>query len=191
MPIELAPLPYAAASLAPHLSATAVEQHHAHERALVERLNARLAGSDLAELALPDLLRRAQGSLFQEAAEVWNHAFYWRGLRPRGGGEPGGALGERLAKSFGDVARFKAEFERMALALFGSGWIWLVQRPDGSLAVVSTANAGTPLTGDDTPLLACDVWEHAYYTDHPGDRARYLQAFWKLVNWEFAASNLR
>ncbi|WP_041500127.1 superoxide dismutase, partial [Xanthomonas sacchari] len=114
-----------------------------------------------------------------------------RGLRPRGGGEPGGALGERLAKSFGDVARFKAEFERMALALFGSGWIWLVQRPDGSLAVVSTANAGTPLTGDDTPLLACDVWEHAYYTDHPGDRARYLQAFWKLVNWEFAASNLR
>ncbi|MBO9880146.1 MULTISPECIES: Fe-Mn family superoxide dismutase [Xanthomonas] len=191
MPIELAPLPYAAASLAPHLSAAAVEQHHAHERALVERLNARLAGSDLAELALPDLLRRAQGSLFQEAAEVWNHAFYWRGLRPRGGGEPGGALGERLAKSFGDVARFKAEFERMALALFGSGWIWLVQRPDGSLAVVSTANAGTPLTGDDTPLLACDVWEHAYYTDHPGDRARYLQAFWKLVNWEFAASNLR
>lgn len=191
MPIELAPLPYAAASLAPHLSAAAVEQHHAHERALVERLNARLAGSDLAELALPDLLRRAQGSLFQEAAEVWNHAFYWRGLRPRGGGEPGGALGERLAKSFGDVARFKAEFERMALALFGSGWIWLVQRPDGSLAVVSTANAGTPLTGDDTPLLACDVWEHAYYTDYPGDRARYLQAFWKLVNWEFAASNLR
>ncbi|WP_420009529.1 superoxide dismutase [Xanthomonas sacchari] len=191
MPIELAPLPYATASLAPHLSAAAVEQHHAHERALVERLNARLAGSDLAELALPDLLRRAQGSLFQEAAEVWNHAFYWRGLRPRGGGEPGGALGERLAKSFGDVARFKAEFERMALALFGSGWIWLVQRPDGSLAVVSTANAGTPLTGDDTPLLACDVWEHAYYTDHPGDRARYLQAFWKLVNWEFAASNLR
>ncbi|MBO9874029.1 MULTISPECIES: Fe-Mn family superoxide dismutase [Xanthomonas] len=191
MPIELAPLPYAAASLAPHLSAAAVEQHHAHERALVERLNARLAGSDLAELALPDLLRRAQGSLFQEAAEVWNHAFYWRGLRPRGGGEPGGALGERLAKSFGDVARFKAEFERMALALFGSGWIWLVQRPDGSLAVVSTANAGTPLTGDDTPLLACDVWEHAYYTDHPGDRTRYLQAFWKLVNWEFAASNLR
>ncbi|WP_017913529.1 Fe-Mn family superoxide dismutase [Xanthomonas sp. SHU 166] len=192
MPIELAPLPYAAAALAPHLSAAAVEQHHGqHQRALVERLNARLACSDLAELALPDLLRRAQGRLFQEAAEVWNHEFYWRGLRPRGGGEPGGALGERLTRSFGDVARFKAEFERMALALFGSGWVWLVQRPDGNLAVVSTANAGTPLTGDDTPLLGCDIWEHAYYIDHPGDRARYLQAFWKLVNWEFAASNLR
>ncbi|UKE70916.1 superoxide dismutase [Xanthomonas cerealis pv. cerealis] len=191
MAIELAPLPYDRAALAPHLSAEALDQHHGqHQRALVERLNAQIAGSEFAELPLQDLVRRTQGRLFQHAAEVWNHAFYWRGLRPRGGGEPGGALGERIARNFGDFARFKAEFERMALAVFGSGWVWLVQRPDATLALLATVNAGSPLTGEDTPLLACDLWEHAYYIDYRGDRARYLEAFWKLVNWEFVAANL-
>ncbi|QDI03097.1 Fe-Mn family superoxide dismutase [Xanthomonas cerealis] len=191
MAIELAPLPYDRAALAPHLSAEALDQHHGqHQRALVERINAQIAGSEFAELPLQDLVRRTQGRLFQHAAEVWNHAFYWRGLRPRGGGEPGGALGERIARNFGDFARFKAEFERMALAVFGSGWVWLVQRPDATLALLATVNAGSPLTGEDTPLLACDLWEHAYYIDYRGDRARYLEAFWKLVNWEFVAANL-
>lgn len=191
MAIELAPLPYDRAALAPHLSAETLDHHHGrHQRELVERLNARIAGTEFAELGLEDLLRRTQGSVFQHASEVWNHAFYWRGLRARGGGEPGGALGERLARSFGDFARFKADFERMALAVFGSGWVWLVQRPDGALALVSTGNAGSPLTGDDTPLLACDLWEHAYYIDYRGDRMRYLEAFWKLVNWEFVAANM-
>jgi len=192
MAIELAPLPYDRAALAPHLSAETLDQHHGqHQRALVERLNAQIAGSEFADLPLQDLVRRAQGRLFQHAAEVWNHEFYWRGLRPRGGGEPGGDLAERIARSFGDVARFKAEFERMALAVFGSGWVWLVQRPDATLALLTTVNAGSPLTGDDLPLLACDLWEHAYYIDYRGDRARYLDAFWKLVNWEFVAANLR
>ncbi len=192
MAIELAPLPYDRAALAPHLSAETLDQHHGqHQRALVERLNAQIAGSEFAELPLQDLVRRAQGRLFQHAAEVWNHAFYWRGLRPRGGGEPGGALSEHIAKSFGDFARFKAEFERMALAVFGSGWVWLVQRPDATLALLATVNAGSPLTGEDVPLLACDLWEHAYYIDYRGDRARYLEAFWKLVNWEFVAANMR
>ncbi|MBN6113265.1 superoxide dismutase [Xanthomonas bonasiae] len=192
MAIELAPLPYDRAALAPHLSAETLDQHHGqHQRALVERLNAQIAGSEFADLPLQDLVRRAQGRLFQHAAEAWNHEFYWRGLRPRGGGEPGGDLAERIARSFGDVARFKAEFERMALAVFGSGWVWLVQRPDATLALLTTVNAGSPLTGDDVPLLACDLWEHAYYIDYRGDRARYLDAFWKLVNWEFVAANLR
>ncbi|MBB4125332.1 Fe-Mn family superoxide dismutase [Xanthomonas translucens] len=192
MAIELAPLPYDRAALAPHLSAETLDQHHGrHQRALVERLNAQIAGSEFADLPLQDLVRRAQGRLFQHAAEVWNHEFYWRGLRPRGGGEPGGELAERIAKSFGDVARFKAEFERMALAVFGSGWVWLVQRPDATLALLATVNAGSPLTGEDLPLLACDLWEHAYYIDYRSDRARYLEAFWKLVNWEFVAANLR
>ncbi|QNH12255.1 MULTISPECIES: Fe-Mn family superoxide dismutase [unclassified Xanthomonas] len=192
MAIELAPLPYDRAALAPHLSAETLDQHHGqHQRALVERLNAQIAGSEFADLPLQDLVRRTQGRLFQHAAEVWNHEFYWRGLRPRGGGEPGGELAERIAKSFGDVARFKAEFARMALAVFGSGWVWLVQRPDATLALLATVNAGSPLTGEDLPLLACDLWEHAYYIDYRGDRTRYLEAFWKLVNWEFVAANLR
>ncbi|WP_369937722.1 superoxide dismutase [Xanthomonas tesorieronis] len=192
MAIELAPLPYDRAALAPHLSAETLDQHHGqYQRALVERLNAQIAGSEFADLPLQDLVRRSQGRLFQHAAEVWNHEFYWRGLRPRGGGEPGGEIAERIAKSFGDVARFKAEFERMALAVFGSGWVWLVQRPDATLALLTTVNAGSPLTGEDLPLLACDLWEHAYYIDYRGDRARYLEAFWKLVNWEFVAANLR
>ena len=192
MAIELAPLPYDRAALAPHLSAETLDQHHGqHQRALVERLNAQIASSEFAELPLQDLVRRTQGRLFQHAAEVWNHAFYWRGLRPCGGGEPGGALGERIARSFGDFARFKAEFERMALAVFGSGWVWLVQRPDATLALLATVNAGSPLIGEDIiPLLACDLWEHAYYIDYRGDRARYLEAFWKLVNWEFVAANM-
>ncbi|EKU25010.1 superoxide dismutase [Xanthomonas graminis] len=192
MAIELAPLPYDRAALAPHLSAEALDQHHGqHQRALVERLNAQIAGSEFAELPLQDLVRRTQGRLFQHAAEIWNHEFYWRGLRPCGGGEPGGELAERIARNFGDFARFKAEFARMALAVFGSGWVWLVQRPDATLALLATVNAGSPLTGEDTPLLACDLWEHAYYIDYRGDRARYLEAFWKLVNWEFVAANMR
>lgn len=191
MAIELAPLPYDRAALAPHLSAETLDHHHGqHQRLLVERLNAQIAGSEFAELPLQDLVRRTQGRLFQHAAEVWNHEFYWRGLRPRGGGEPGGALSERIARNFGDFTRFKADFERMALAVFGSGWIWLVQRPDATLALLTTANAGSPLTGEDIPLLACDLWEHAYYIDYRGDRARYLEAFWKLVNWEFVAANM-
>ncbi|WP_045737137.1 Fe-Mn family superoxide dismutase [Xanthomonas sp. MUS 060] len=192
MAIELAPLPYDYSALTPHLSVATLDHHHGqHQRNLVERLNARIAGSELADLPLEDLLRRAQGRLFEEAAEVWNHAFYWRGLRPRGGGEPSGALGELLTKRFGDIASFKAEFTRMALNVFGSGWVWLVQRPDDNLAVVVTANGVSPLTGQDVPLLACDMWEHAYVIDYPGDRARYLEAFWKLVNWEFVSNNLR
>ncbi|MDG2524554.1 Fe-Mn family superoxide dismutase [Stenotrophomonas sp. HITSZ_GD] len=192
MPIELTPLPYDRAALAPHLSAETLDYHHGkHQRAYVDRLNALIAGTEFAELVLEDIVRRAQGQLFNQAAQVWNHEFYWQCLRPRGGGEPTGKLGEKIVQAFGDFGHFRGEFDRMALSTFGSGWTWLVQRPDGQLAVVSTANASTPLTGDDTPLLACDVWEHAYYIDYRNGRAQYLEAFWKLVNWDFVASRLR
>ncbi|HVJ39304.1 MAG TPA: Fe-Mn family superoxide dismutase [Stenotrophomonas sp.] len=192
MPIELTPLPYDRAALAPHLSAETLDYHHGkHQRAYVERLNELIAGTEFADLALEEIVRRAQGSLFNQAAQVWNHEFYWQCLRPRGGGEPGGTLGEKIIQAFGDASLLREEFNRRAMATFGSGWVWLVQRADGNLALLSTSNASTPLTGEDTPLLACDVWEHAYYIDYRNGRAQYLDAFWKLVNWDFVGSRLR
>ncbi|PNR40235.1 superoxide dismutase [Xanthomonas oryzae] len=191
MPIEHVALPYSRAALEPHLSSATLGAHHGVcHRSEVEQLNARIEGSEFAELTLEQIIAQAQGTLFHLAAQVWNHNFYWQCLRPRAGGEPLGQLGERIAKSFGDFVHFKLEFNRVALTSFGSGWVWLVQRPDGALAVVATPNACTPLTGPDIPLLACDIWEHAYYLDYQQDRARYLDAFWKLVNWDFVASRL-
>lgn len=192
MPIELPSLPYSRTALEPHLSAATLDSHHGqHHRHYVDELNARIEGTEFAGLALEEIVRRAQGSLFDTAAQAWNHDFYWQCLRARGGGDPAGVLGERIAQAFGDAAHLRQEFNRVALALFGSGWAWLVQRPDGTLAVVATAHAGTPLTGNDTPLLACDLWEHAYYLDHHNARAAYLEAFWKVVNWDFVASRLQ
>ncbi|MEA9479861.1 superoxide dismutase [Xanthomonas campestris] len=192
MPIEHLALPYSRAALEPHLSAATVDAHHGVcHHSEVERLNARIEGSEFAELMLEEIIAQAQGTLFQLAAQVWNHNFYWQCLRPRGGGEPLGRLADSIAASFGDFVHFKQEFNRIALGTVGSGWVWLVQRPDGRLAVVATPNASTPLTGPDTALLACDLWEHAYYLDHQQDRAQYLDAFWKLINWDFVASRLR
>jgi len=192
MPFELPRLPYDRTALQPHLSATSLDLHHGqHYRAYLDTVNARIDGTELAELALEDIVRQSQGSLFDAAAQAWNHAFYWRCLGPRAGGDPQGRLGELVSRHFGDPRRLREEFDRAALGLFGSGWVWLVQHPSGALAIQATRNAGTPLTGQSTPLLACDVWEHAYYTDYQNDRARYLEAFWKLVNWDFVASQLR
>jgi len=192
MPIELPPLPYDRTALQPHLSAETLDHHHGkHHRAYVDRLNELIAGSEFEALPLEDIVRRAQGGLFNQAAQVWNHNFYWQCLRPRGGGDPGGLLAEKISQAFGDVAHLRSEFNRLAMATFGSGWTWLVQRSDGNLAIVTTSNASTPLTGEDVPLLTCDVWEHAYYIDYRNARAQYLEAFWKLVNWDFVASQLR
>ena len=191
MPIELPALPYPRTALEPHISAATLDQHHgSHHRAHVEETNRLLAGSGLEDLALEDIVRRARGRLAAEAALAWNHAFYWTCLSPRGGGEPGGRLAELLARQYGDFARFRDEFTRMALGLFGSGWVWLVQRPDGNPGIVATRGAATPLAGADTPLLACDVWEHAYYLDRQNARADHLEAFWKVVDWEAAAARL-
>ncbi len=191
MPIELPPLPYSRTALEPFLSAQTLDLHHGkHQRGYVDALNAQIEGTELADLSLDEIVRSAQGRVFDNAAQAWNHAFYWQCLRARGGGEPGGRLAELIAQSFGDFNHFRMEFNRLALATFGSGWIWLVQRSHGALAVVSTALAATPLTGNDRILLACDVWEHAYYLDHQNERARYLEGFWRHVNWDFVASNL-
>lgn len=192
MPLELPRLPYDRAALQPHLSAETLDLHHGrHLRAYLDTVNARIDGTELAELPLEDIVRQSQGSLFDAAAQAWNHQFYFQCLHPRAGGDPQGRLGERVTRYFGDAKRLREAFDRAALGLFGSGWVWLVQHPNGALAIQVTRNAGTPLTGESTPLLACDVWEHAYYTDYQNERARYLEAFWKLVNWDFVTAQLR
>ncbi|WP_282275299.1 superoxide dismutase [Stenotrophomonas sp. PS02297] len=192
MPVELPDLPYPRDALQPHLSAATLDLHHGHhQRAQVDAVNARIAGTELDELPLEDIVHNSQGSLFEAAAQAWNHAFYWQCLHPRAGGEPHGALAEHIARQFGDTQKLREDFNRAASALFGSGWAWLVQHPDGRLAIVTTRNANTPLTGDSTPLLACNLWEHAYYTDFQNERGRYLASFWKLVNWDFVGARLR
>lgn len=192
MPLELPDLPYARTALEPHISAAALDAHHRGvHQGHVDTLNRLLPGSGLEELALDALVRRAQGRLAEVAAEAWNHAFFWTCLSPRGGGEPRGALGEMLARRHGDFTRFQAAFERMALALPGPGWVWLVQHPDGRPGIVTTRGASTPATGADTPLLACDLWEHAWWQDHHDNRAAWLAAFWKVVDWEAVAKRLR
>ncbi len=191
MPFDLPRLPFDRTSLQPHLSAASLDLHLGHHRACVETVNARIDGTELAELPLEDLVRQSQGTLFDAAAQAWNHAFFWDGLRPRGSAEPQGRLAELIGRHFGDLRRLREEFDRAALGLFGSGWVWLVQHPNSTLAVQVTRNAGTPLVGQSTPLLGCDLWEHAYYTDFQNDRAKYLEAFWKVVNWDAVAARLR
>ncbi len=187
---ELAPLPYRRDSLEPHISSETLDFHYAkHHQGYVDKLNALVEETEFADAQLEEIVRRSRGELFNNAAQVWNHTFYWNSLSPAGGGEPDGLLAQRVNTDFGGFEAFKDRFASAALGQFGSGWTWLVQRPDGSLAITATANAETPLTGTDAPLLTCDVWEHAYYVDRRNDRGAYLDAWWKLVNWQFAADN--
>ncbi|RMD82389.1 MAG: superoxide dismutase [Fe] [Candidatus Dadabacteria bacterium] len=191
MAFELPALPYAKDALAPHISAETIEYHYGkHHKAYVDNLNKLVAGTEYEGKSLEDIIRSATGGIFNNAAQVWNHTFYWNCLSPNGGGEPSGALADAIAKAFGSFADFKEKFSTTAVTTFGSGWAWLVKKPDGSLAVTSTSNAGNPLTDGDKPLLTCDVWEHAYYIDYRNARPKYVEAFWNLVNWEFVASNL-
>jgi superoxide dismutase, Fe-Mn family len=156
----------------------------------VTNTNNQIKGTEFENMDLVAIIKKAQGGLFNNAAQVWNHTFYWNCLSPKGGGEPSGKLADAVKKAFGGFAQFKEEFTKTAVGTFGSGWAWLVQRADGGLALVSTSNAATPLTGTDRPLLTCDVWEHAYYIDYRNARPKYLEAFWNLTNWEFAASQM-
>ena len=192
MAIELPPLPYPRDALQPHISAETLDYHYGkHHQAYVDNLNKQIAGTDHADKPLEDIVRSSSGGVFNNAAQVWNHTFYWNCLSPSGGGEPTGKLAEAIVQAFGSFEQFKEQFTQTALTTFGSGWAWLVQRPDGQLALVSTSNAATPLTGSDTALLTCDVWEHAYYVDYRNARPKYLEAFWKLVNWSFVAGRMR
>lgn len=192
MAIELPPLPYARDALEPHISAETIDFHYGkHHQTYVTNLNNQIKGTELEDASLETIVRKSQGGMFNNAAQVWNHNFYWLCLSPNGGGAPSGKLAEAIDKAFGSFDAFKEEFTKLSIGTFGSGWGWLVQRPDGALGLVSTSNAGTPITGDDTPLLTCDVWEHAYYIDYRNARPKYLEHFWNLVNWEFVASRLK
>jgi Fe-Mn family superoxide dismutase len=191
MAIELPALPYARDALAPHISAETIDYHYGkHHQAYVTNLNNLIKGTEFENLDLVAIIKKAQGGMFNNAAQVWNHTFYWNSLSPKGGGEPSGKLADAIKKAFGGFGQFKEEFSKTAIGTFGSGWAWLVQRADGGLALVSTSNAATPITGTDRPLLTCDVWEHAYYIDYRNARPKYVEAFWNLANWEFAAAQM-
>jgi len=188
---QLPELPYAKNALEPHISAETLEYHYGkHHATYVANLNKLIPGTEFENLALEDIIKKASGGIFNNAAQVWNHTFYWNSMSPQGGGEPSGALADAINKAFGSVADFKDKFSTSAATNFGSGWTWLVKKGDGSLDIVNTSNAGNPLTEGLTPLLTCDVWEHAYYIDYRNARPKYLEAFWNLVNWDFAAQNL-
>ena len=191
MAIELPALPYDRAALEPHISAETIDFHYSkHHQTYVTNLNNLIAGTEFESADLESIVRKAQGGMFNNAAQVWNHSFYWNCLKPNGGGAPSGKLAEAIDTAFGSFDAFKAEFTKTAIGTFGSGWAWLVQRADGSLALVSTSNAATPLTGTDKPLLTCDVWEHAYYIDYRNARPKYVEAFWNLVNWDFVSAQM-
>ncbi|MGD0962173.1 MAG: Fe-Mn family superoxide dismutase [Methylomonas sp.] len=190
MSFELPPLPYAKDALAPHISAETIEFHYEkHHQTYVTNLNNLIAGTEFEGLSLEEIVKKSSGGIFNNAAQVWNHTFYWRSLSPNGGGAPIGGLANAIDRTFGSYEQFKEEFTKTAVTTFGSGWAWLVKKPNGGLELVSTSNAGTPLTAGLTPILTCDVWEHAYYIDYRNLRPKYLEAFWALVNWEFASAN--
>jgi Fe-Mn family superoxide dismutase len=188
---KLPDLPFARDALAPYISAETIEYHYGkHHAAYVANLNKLIPGTEFENMTLEEIVKQASGGIFNNAAQVWNHTFYWNSLSPNGGGEPTGALAEAINKSFGSFAAFKEKFTATAVGTFGSGWTWLIQNADGTLAVESTSNAGTPLREGKRALLTCDVWEHAYYIDYRNARPKYVEAFWNLVNWKFAERNL-
>ena len=193
MSFKLPKLPYNLDALAPQISKETLEYHYGkHHQAYVTKLNAALENdSKLAKKSLEELVLETNAGIFNNAAQVWNHTFYWNCLTPNGGGEPKGALLEAIKKNFESWDKFKTEFTNQSATLFGSGWAWLVKNGDGSLAIVQTKDAENPLTDDQKPLLTCDVWEHAYYIDYRNERPKYIDAFWKVVNWEFVESQLQ
>jgi len=183
-------LPYAMDALAPTISKETLEYHYGkHHQTYVTNLNNLIKGTEFESASLEEIVMKSSGGIFNNAAQVWNHSFYWNGMKPNGGGEPAGALAEAINKKFGSFAAFKEEFAKCAIGTFGSGWAWLVKNADGSVELMSTSNAATPMTAGKKALLTCDVWEHAYYIDYRNLRAKYVESFWNLVNWDFAAKN--
>ncbi|HBT31851.1 MAG TPA: superoxide dismutase [Fe] [Pusillimonas sp.] len=191
MAFTLPELPYALDALEPTISKETLEFHYGkHHQTYVTNLNNLVAGTEFESASLEDIIKKASGGVFNNAAQVWNHTFYWNSMSPNGGGEPSGKLAEAINAKWGSVAAFKEAFNKSAAGNFGSGWTWLVKKSDGSLDIVNTSNAATPLTTSDAPLLTCDVWEHAYYIDYRNARPKYLESFWNVANWDFAAKNL-
>ncbi|MBC8190813.1 MAG: superoxide dismutase [Fe] [Candidatus Marinimicrobia bacterium] len=185
---ELPALPFAQDALAPVISAETLDYHYGkHHNAYVTNLNNLTPGTEFENSSLEEIIMKASGGIFNNAAQVWNHTFYWNCLSPNGGGAPSGDLGAAMDAAFGSFDNFKAEFSKAAATNFGSGWTWLVKNADGSLAIASTSNAGTPMTSGQTALLTVDVWEHAYYVDYRNARPKYLEEIWKIFNWDFVA----
>ncbi|HRO61624.1 MAG TPA: Fe-Mn family superoxide dismutase [Burkholderiaceae bacterium] len=189
---KLPPLPYATDALEPHMSKETFEYHYGkHHQAYVTNLNNLIKGTEFENASLEDIVRKSQGGIFNNAAQVWNHTFFWNCMKPNGGGKPSGALAKAIDAKWGSFDGFKEAFSKSAVGNFGSGWTWLVGKGDGSVDIANTSNAATPLTGSDKPLLTIDVWEHAYYIDHRNARPKFVETFLNsLVNWEFAEKNL-
>jgi Fe-Mn family superoxide dismutase len=196
MPQSLPALPYAFDALEPHIDAATMQIHHGkHHQAYVNNLNNLVPNTKYESLSLEDIVKASynqpsEAPVFNNSAQVWNHTFYWHSLAPKGGGAPTGAIAQAIDKSFGSFADFKEKFSKASAGVFGSGWAWLVKNADGSVAIETTSNAGTPLATGKTALLTIDVWEHAYYIDYRNARPKYIEEYWKLVNWDFANKNL-
>lgn len=191
MAFELPALPFEKSALEPHISAETLDFHHGkHHNTYVVKLNGLVPGTEFEGKTLEEIIKAAPaGPVFNNAAQIWNHTFYWNSLSPNGGGEPTGALADAINAKWGSFEAFKTEFNDKAVNNFGSSWTWLVKNADGSLEIVNTSNAGCPMTADQTALLTVDLWEHAYYIDYRNVRPDYLAGFWSLANWEFAAAN--
>ena len=192
MSIKLPDLPYEMDALSPHISKETLEYHYGkHHNAYVDKLNAAIGGGKYENLSLDDIVRESKGDakVFNNAAQTWNHTFYWNCLSPNGGGEPSGAIADAIKSSFGSFETFKQQFSDKSATLFGSGWAWVVKEGD-KLSIVQTKDADNPMTDGKTPILTCDVWEHAYYIDYRNARPKYVEAFWNVINWEFIEKNL-
>lgn len=183
-------LPYAMNALQPIISQETLEYHYGkHHQAYVNNLNNLIKDTELANAALEDIILKSSGAIFNNAAQIWNHTFYWNCLTPHSTGGPRGQLADAIIKTFGSFEEFKNRFSQTSIATFGSGWGWLVKNTQGELEIVSTSNAATPMTQKQKALLTCDVWEHAYYIDYRNARPVYVEKFWDIVNWDFVAEN--
>jgi Fe-Mn family superoxide dismutase len=186
----LPPLPYAMDALQPHISKETLEYHYGkHHQTYVTNLNNLIKGTEYENAPLEGIIKKSSGGVFNNSAQVWNHTFFWNCMAPNAGGAPTGALADAINAKYGSFDKFKEEFTKSCVTNFGSGWTWLVKKGDGSVDIVNTSNAGTPLTTADKPLLTCDVWEHAYYIDYRNARPKFVEAFWNVVNWDFVAKN--
>lgn len=190
--ITLPALPYSNDALMPHISPETLEFHYGkHHKGYVDKLNQLIEGTEHKNKSLEEIVKSSSGAIFNNAAQIWNHTFYWNSLSPKGGGEPKGPLAQAITQAFGSYDQFKEKFTAAAIAQFGSGWAWLIQN-GSKVEIVTTANAETPFTkGGVTPLMTCDVWEHAYYIDYRNARPKYLESFWKIVSWDFASKNFK
>jgi Fe-Mn family superoxide dismutase len=183
-------LPYDKSALEPRISPETIDYHYGkHHQTYVTNLNKLITGTEFEQMTLEQIINCSTGGIFNNAAQIWNHSFYWRCLSPDGGGSPSGALADAINSAFGSYEKFKETFSTTAVTTFGSGWAWLVKTADGSLEIKSMSNAGNPITEGLIPIITCDVWEHAYYIDYRNARPKYVEAFFEMVNWDFAMEN--